>query len=310
MRYKIIILSLISLIFSFLFIFYGYGFNIPEKILIIRLNIFFQAILIASILSLGGIVLQIILINPLAEPYLIGVSGAASLGAVITVFLSLKPIFLYRTIFSLAGSIIIIIVIFLWSNKNNFFSITKAILIGISFNALFSSLIMLLQSLLLPNDFYSSLRWLMGNFDYLSKEEFLLLLSGFGVIFFYSFFFRKELFIYQTGEEMALSVGVDTNKLKLIGFLCVAYSTGVCVSLSGMIGFIGLVVPHISRMIFKRLKEKTIFSVLLIGNLIISFALLISRNLMYGTVIPVGVITSLLGAPFFIYLLIKENIKT
>ncbi|MCX7820062.1 MAG: iron ABC transporter permease [Brevinematales bacterium] len=310
MRLKIFFFIFLFFILSIIVIFYGYFIYIPEKILFIRLNIFFQALMIASILSLSGVVLQILLSNPLAEPYLIGVSGAASLGSVVTIFLSLKPIFVYRSIFSISASLIIITIIFFWSRKKNFFSITKAILIGVSFNALFSSLIILLQSFLLPNDFYASIRWLMGNFDYLTFGEMLLLLSGAVAILIYVIIFRKELFIYQTGEEMALSVGVDTNKLKITGFLVVAYSTGISVSISGMIGFIGLIVPHIARIIFKDYKENSIISVLLIGNIIITISLFLSRNMPGGTIVPIGVITSLIGAPFFIHILLKNNIKT
>ncbi len=108
---------------------------------------------------------------------------------------------------------------------------------------------------------------------------------------------------------MALSVGVNTNRLKIIGFLCVAYSTGVSVSITGMIGFIGLIVPHISRIIFKDYKENSIISVLLVGNIIITIALFLSRNMLTRTVIPIGVITSLIGAPFFIHILTKSYIK-
>ncbi len=310
MKLRVIFFIFLMIICSTFVVFYGYFFNIPEKILFIRLNILLQAIMVSSILSLSGMVLQILLSNPLAEPYLIGVSGAASFGSVITVFLSLKPIFVYRTIFSVAGSLAIIIIIFLWSNRKSSFSITKAILLGVSFNALFSSLIILLQSFLLPNDFYASIRWLMGNFDYLTTGEMIILLSGFFVILSYTIIFKKELFIYQTGEEMSLSVGIDTNKLKIIGFLCVAYSTGISVSITGMIGFVGLVVPHISRMIFKDYKENSIPSVLLVGNIIILMALFFSRNISAGTIIPIGVISSLIGAPFFIHILLKNNIKT
>lgn len=310
MKVRLIFFIFLMIICSTFVVFYGYFFNIPEKILFIRLNILFQAIMVSSILSLSGMVLQILLSNPLAEPYLIGVSGAASFGSVITVFLSLKPIFVYRTIFSVVGSLAIIIIIFLWSNRKSFFSITKAILLGVSFNALFSSLIILLQSFLLPNDFYASIRWLMGNFDYLTTGEMAILISGFLVILSYAIIFKKELFIYQTGEEMSLSVGIDTNKLKIIGFLCVAYSTGISVSITGMIGFVGLVVPHISRIIFKDYKENSILSVLLVGNVIILTALFFSRNISSGTIIPIGVITSLIGAPFFIHILLKNNTKT
>ncbi len=307
MKWKLFFLVFFLFSASFFVLLYGYWFKIPDKILLIRLNIFLQAVFVASILALSGMVLQILLSNPLAEPYLIGVSGAASFGAVLTILFSLKPIFIYRSIFSIVFSLIIIIVIFLWSKQKSFFSITKAILLGVSFNALFSSLIVLMQNFLNPNDFYSSIKWLMGNFEYLTNGEILLLFSGFLVIIFYIILFKKELFIYQTGEEMAVAVGVDTDNLKTIGFICVAYSTGVSISISGMIGFIGLVVPHISRILFKDLKENSYFGILIISNIIIIISLFLSRYIFKGTIIPIGIITSLIGAPFFIHILLRNK---
>ncbi|MGC8764902.1 MAG: FecCD family ABC transporter permease [Brevinematia bacterium] len=307
MKFKFFILLSLLIFFSLIFILWNYGINIPQRILILRLNIFFQAIIVAGILSLSGWILQILLFNPLAEPYLLGVSGAASFGAVISVFSGLTPLIFFRTFFSLSGSLLFIFVLILWGSRKNLFSIERMVLLGISFNSLFSALIILFQSFLLPNDFYSSVRWLMGNFDYISLTEFLLLLSGILVLLIYYSIFRKELYIYQSGEEMAVAVGVDTERLKFCGFLCVAYATGVSVSICGMIGFFGLIVPHIVRMLFFDLKDRILPPVLLISGVIITFALWVSRNALEGTVIPVGVITSLLGSPFFIYLILRKK---
>ncbi len=308
MKFRIFTFALIFTIFTILLLLFNENLNIPsQKILVLRGNIFFQAIIVANILSLSGWILQILLFNPLAEPYLLGVSGAATFGAVVSVFFQLTPLFLFRTFFSLSASIIFIFILILWNSKKSFFSVDRVILLGISFNSLFSALIVLLQSFLLPNDFYSSIRWLMGNFEYISFAEFLLLLSGIFFLLSFVLFFKKELYIYQSGEEMAMAVGVDTNRLKLFGFLCVAYSTGVSVSICGMIGFFGLIVPHIARMLFLDLKEKIFVAIIIISTSLITVALWLSRNIIMGSVIPIGIVTSLLGSPFFIYLILKNK---
>ena len=305
---KILVLIFLFVFFSILFLLYN-NLDLSKKILVLRLNFYLQAIIVASILALSGWVLQILLFNPLAEPYLIGVSGAASFGAVISVFLQLTPLFFFRTLFSLCGSFVFTFLVITLSRKRENFSFEKAILLGVSFNSLFSGFIVLLQSFLLPNDFYSSVRWLMGNFEHISYLEMILLLTGLFVIFLFVFLSKKELYIYQTGIEMALSVGVDVERLKLLGFFCVAFATGISVSLCGMIGFVGLIVPHIARMVFKEWKENIFTAVMFISMIIIIIALWGSRNLVKGTIIPLGVLTSIIGAPFFIYLLLNRRIR-
>lgn len=309
MKIKLLILSLLIIFVSTGYLLWGYGVDIPGKIFFLRLNVILQGFLVSSILSLGGYILQILLANPLAEPYLIGVSGASCFGATMAVFFNLSPLFVFRSVCAIFTGILVTLLIIILSIRKKFFSVVVAILLGVAFNSFFSSLIILFQSFLLPNDFYSSVRWIMGNFEYLTFNEMALLFLAFLMIFFYCVVFKKELFIYQSGEEMALTVGVETNKLKVFGFIIVAFSTSISVSLSGMIGFIGLIIPHIARMIFSRSKENIVFFLLLLGFLIISISIFLSRNLIPGTILPVGVISSLIGVPFFIYILLSMGMK-
>ncbi len=270
-----------------------------------RLNIYIQSLAVVLILSFGGRILQTILHNPLAEPYILGVSSAASLGAVIAVFFSISPLFIFRTLFSLAAAALVSFLIYLFSKKQNSFSIGTALLAGVGFNALFSSWIMLMQSLLRPNDLQSSVLWLMGNIEYKGSYELIILvLAALIIIVFYSWK-HKELDIYLFGEEVALASGVDTPRLKRQSFIIVSVSTAIVVSITGMIGFLGLVVPHIVRMIYGEGHRRALLPLLFIGSALMTGAMILSRYLVPGSILPIGMITSLIGAPFFIILLVS-----
>lgn len=306
MKTKIAILLVLFLALTLIHFTYGYGFNLPDRVFAIRLSVYLEEIGIALVLSMAGMVLQTLLVNPLAEPYVLGVSGGASLGAVISVFFSLTPFLLFRTAFAMAGAVGLTLCIFSISNKKTGFSIGTALLAGIAFNALFSGLIMLMQSLLIPNDLQSSIRWLMGNVDFVSPPELALLYLAVLLVLAYIIRYGRELDIYLSGDEMAQAVGVDTRRLKLFGFLAVSIATGISVSLSGMIGFLGLIVPHIVKFIFGTEHKRSVVPLLLTGSIIMLGAGILSRMLSPGTVFPVGIITSLIGAPFFIFILLRK----
>lgn len=306
MKIKIAVLCGFFAVFTLLHFFSGYGFSIPEQVLNIRMSVYLEEIGIALVLSMAGMVLQTLLVNPLAEPYVLGVSGGASLGAVISVFLSLTPFLFFRTAFAMTGAVGLTLFIFAISNKKTGFSIGTALLAGIAFNALFSGLIMLMQSLLIPNDLQSSIRWLMGNVDFVSPVELGMLYFAVLLVLVYILRYGRELDIYLSGDEMAQAVGVDTRRLKLFGFLAVSIATGITVSLSGMIGFLGLIVPHIVKFIFGTDHRKTLVPLLLTGPVLMLGAGILARLLSPGTVFPVGIITSLIGAPFFIFILLKK----
>lgn len=306
MKWNYLLLSFLFLALTAAHFLTGFGFQIPSQVLEIRAGIYFEEIGVALILSMAGLVLQTLLVNPLAEPYVLGVSGGASLGAVTSVFLSLTPFLLYRTVFSMVGALALSLVIFLISNRKTGFSIGTALLSGIAFNAMFSGAIMLMQSLLLPNDLQSSIRWLMGSVDYAGLPELLLLYTAAAVLLTYILAYGRELDIYLSGDEMAQAVGVDTGRLKLAGFLAVSVSTGIAVSLTGMIGFLGLIVPHIVRMLFGGGHRRALIPLCLTGSCIMLAAGVAARMLSPGTVFPVGIITSLIGAPFFIFILLRK----
>lgn len=273
----------------------------------IRAFLFLEELFIAVILSSGGLILQTLMQNPLAEPYLLGVSGGAAFGAVLAVFLGLVPLVLFRSLFALLGAALVSLLVFLLSMKRIGFSISTAILTGVAVNALFSGLIMLTQSLLSPNELQTSVHWLLGQVRYGSIYEIFLLLFGALLVSFFLIFRQKELSILLSGSEMAEAVGVESRKIKLEGFFTVSVAAGCAVSISGMIGFLGLLAPHLARLVFGSSHKDVMVPMWLIAGSLMLIAGVLSRELISGTVLPVGVVISVIGAPFFIRLLQRKD---
>lgn len=304
---KLIVPILLFCLLTFVHFAHNGGLTYDPALFSVRLSVYLAEILIAAILAVSGMILQTLLANPLAEPYVLGVSGGASFGAVTAVFLGLTPLLFYRSAFALAGAAGVSFAVYLLSRKRSGFSIGTAVLAGVGFNALFTSLILLLQSLLTPNDFQSSVVWLSGRIDLSGPAELLLLAAGLAAVFAVVLRFGKELDIYRSGEEMALAVGVDTARLKAWAFAAASFACGIAVSVSGMIGFVGLVVPHVARMIAPSTHRKSLPMVALIASDLMLLAGILSRVLKPGTLFPIGVLTSLIGAPFFIWLLVRKQ---
>jgi iron complex transport system permease protein len=277
-----------------------------SAIMPIRLSIYLQYLLIGMVLSQCGLILQTLMSNPLAEPYILGVSSGASMGAGLAILLSLTPLIFFRTVFALIGASGVSILIWIISRRASRFSIGIAVLAGVGFNALFSGGIMLIQTLLAPNELHSSIAWLMGNIDYVGTGEIILIATGAIICIVFLSQYGKELDIYRSGDEMAKAVGVDTNILKRRGFFVVSIATACAVSVAGMIGFVGLIVPHIVRMTFRLTHRTSIIPLFLISSSLLLVSGIVSKRIVYGAVLPVGVITSIIGAPFFIYILVKR----
>ncbi len=288
-------------------LFLGFHKGDPLLILSLRTSVIVQQILIGIILAGGGLILQTLIHNPLAEPYTLGVTSGASAGAVIAVFLNLSPLFFFRTSFALIGSFVVSGLVYLLSQSQNRFSMNVAILAGVGFNALFSSLIMLLQALLLPNNLSASIHWLMGQIDFNGPVEIGVLALSALISIVFLVRNNKTLAILLTGEEMASATGVDVSKLQKAGFLTVSLTSAIAVSLSGMIGFVGLVIPHIARLLSPKKALPDPFSLILLSSNLMVYAGLLSKYLIAGTTLSIGVITSLIGAPFFIFLLVQQN---
>ncbi|MCM8786095.1 MAG: iron ABC transporter permease [Candidatus Omnitrophica bacterium] len=282
-------------------------FNLSEIEKTIFLKIRIPRVLCAFIvgggLSISGAVLQSILKNPLAESYTLGISGGASLGVTIGVIIGK----VYSIpLFSFIGSLFSLFIILSISIIKKL-SITSIILAGISLNFIFSSLVLFLISISSHEKIYSTLFFLFG--DLSSFSEKILFYSG--ILIFICFIFLtlsgRIYDILSIDEEKAKSLGVNVNFEKNLTYFITCLISSLCVCLSGIIGFVGLIIPHIVRSLFTSIHKKVIPISFIFGGSFLIICDTISRIIIRPVEIPVGVITGFFGGIFFLTLLLKAE---
>jgi len=275
----------------------------PEETILFSLRlprILFAAVVGAS-LSLAGVVFQAVLRNPLADPYILGVSGGAALGAVLaTLFISsLWTI----PLLAFSGAMVTIILIFGFSWLRDDREGHTLLLTGVIINAFFSALLMFFFSMSKSDEAQSILFWLMGNVSLAEGREIILtgavMTAGFALLFVYA----RSLNLLTLGDETAMQLGIDVKRTKKLLLVTASLVTATAVSMSGTIGFIGLVVPHLMRLLFGADHRILLPAALLAGAIFMVLADTLARTVLAPVELPVGVVTALCGAPYFLYLL-------
>lgn len=281
--------------------------NSEINILLVRLPRVLGSALAGIGLTLAGIIFQSILKNPMAEPYVLGVSSGAALGAGVSIILGASiaqiPVGYTTPIFALIGAVLAsIAVIFIAGNSLNS---TRIILYGVSFNFFLSSLLTLLISL---NYERSSdiLFWTMGSFAAMNYFKIIVLLVAVMIGIMVSVYFIKELNLFTMGIPVAHSLGLNVKKYRFILLITASILTGIIVSFSGIIGFVGLIIPHLTRLFVGSDHKKVLMVSLPLGAIFMIFCDTIARSFPIHE-LPVGVVTSIIGAPIFIYLLKKRS---
>lgn len=277
----------------------------------IRLPRVLNALFIGAALACSGNILQSLLQNNLAEPGIIGISAGAGLGAIIMFLMPNFSTYLFLTpvafIFAMSTTFLIFAIAKALTNKyTNFLSSNKIILAGIAINALLSAANGLL--LILAGKANSQIIfWLTGGLSGKGWFEFLFSAPFITIGIITSFLIRKELGILSTGTEIAQSLGVSTKKIQIISILTASLLAAAAVSVAGIIAFVGLIVPNIARLILKGNNRNIIFMSTILGAIFMVLSDLLARTLITPAEIPVGIITSFIGAPIFIWLIIKTS---
>ena len=271
------------------------------------------AAIVGASLSVSGACLQGLFRNPLADPGLIGVSAGAALGAstIIVFGSSLTSTFIFSTFLlplsACLGSGLVILMLFLLTKGFGHQGVTYMLLVGIAVNAIASVGIGILTFVSSDSELRSLTFWTMGSFGGITWS----LLIPALIIIFISFLFLlpilRNLDILQLGESEAKRLGVNVKSLKYRIIFASAASVGASVSLSGMIGFVGLVVPHLLRLLSGVNHTYVVIGSALLGSSLMVFADLLSRLLIQPAELPVGLITSAIGSPFFLCLIFRIN---
>lgn len=278
----------------------------------IRIPRVLTAWLAGAALALSGMVFQAVFRNPLATPYTLGVSGGASLGASIWIRLGLTGAilgFAGVSIGALLGALGAVSLVYGLTRLRGGFSSTTLLLAGVAVGFFFSSLIMLIQYASGLTHSFRIMRWMMGSLEVAGWEPVRHLAVCLAVAGIPVALLTRELNLLLTGEDLAASRGANVDALKKGLFVCTSIMVGAVVAFCGPIGFVGMIVPHICRLLVGSEHRTLMPAALFGGGLFLAVCDTFARTVLAPAEIPVGVITSLIGGPFFVWLLLNRKGK-
>ena len=285
--------------------------NVDAQIFFVaRLPRVAAAALVGAALASAGVVFQALLRNPLAEPFTIGVSAGASLGAMLAIIfgasLALGPLSPVP-LASLAGSAVATAIVY-WLAKPSGRAMSTAVLLlaGVTLNAFFSALVMFAQYMADYSQAYRAARWLMGDLDVGGFGPIVAALPLLAIAFVLFALLPSSLNLLSVGTDAAASRGVDVANAQRVAFASASLATAAAVSLAGPIGFIGIIVPHVVRLIVGVDHRIVLPAAALFGAAFLVACDLAARA-MFSVEIPVGVVTAILGGPFFLWLLVRRS---
>lgn len=266
--------------------------------------------IVGAALATAGVVFQAMLRNPLATPFTLGVSAGASLGAMLAIVTgstviagSLSPV----PLASLAGSAVAGWVVYLLATmRGRAMSTTVLLLAGVTLNSFFSALILFVQYIADFAEVYRANRWLMGDLDVGGFAPIVAALPLMAIAFVMFAWLTSSLNLLSVGADAAATRGVDVARTQRVAFVSASIATAAAVSLAGPIGFIGIVVPHLVRLIVGVDHRIVLPASALFGAAFLVVCDLLARTLLAPIEIPVGVVTAMLGGPFFLWLLIRR----
>ncbi|MCX7216403.1 MAG: iron ABC transporter permease [Burkholderiales bacterium] len=272
-----------------------------------------SAFVVGSLLSLAGALMQLLLRNPLADPYTLGISGGAAVGALLTsFFLPIGIIAVGMQVGSMLGAISSILLLFLMARRRLFAPPTMVeapgiglILTGVMIASGFGAIISLLLALSPDTELRGALFWLMGDLDVDSVSGLVwlvLVLAGS-----WSLWRAPQLNLLVHGEATAHLLGVSVPRLRLQVLLLASIATAAAVSVAGAIGFIGLVVPHVCRLVLGNDQRRLLPASMLLGAAALVLADLVARTIVAPIQLPVGVVTALIGVPVFLFILSRRT---
>jgi iron complex transport system permease protein len=275
----------------------------------LRLPRVLSALLVGGGLALAGAIFQGLFRNPIADSYLLGVSSGASLGAAAAiVFKFASPLanFTAVSVFAFGGSLGALGLVFYFGHRAGAFSIFRLLLSGLGVGLFLSSLVAIFM-LMAGEELKALIFFFLGGFSSSSWDTTWVSLACIPLAALTSWYFALELNVLLLGEETAQSSGVRTGRIQLLFAIVAALLTSISVSVAGLIGFVGLIVPHMIRLSFgadhRTLFPLTFFS----GGIFLVLCDAAARTIMAPAELPVGIVTSLVGVPIFLYLIRNET---
>lgn len=284
-----------------------------ERVIVLRVRIprIAASILIGILLANSGLLMQGIFRNPLVSPYTLGVSNGAAFGASIAIVLSagMTSVAASNNLVSIFAFLFAAITMYLVQAIGRMArNSTKSLLLaGIAVSYLFSSMVSFIKYVVDIEKLPELVFWQMGSVSDATWPQIAILLIAAVVGFVIMSVYAWDLNVMATGEESAISLGVNYKKVRRIAFLFSTLMTGVAVAFAGTIGFVGMVAPHVARMLVGNDYRYTVPTASLCGALLLLVADSISRMLATSIALPIGVVTSMIGVPFFIWLIVHKR---
>jgi iron complex transport system permease protein len=286
----------------------SFGDDTARTILLrIRLPRVLLAAAIGATLAVAGVTFQTLLRNALADPFILGVSGGAAAGAAIATALRLARFPGVVPIVAFLGACGATAAVFFLARRRDHTDPTRLLISGLVLNAFFSAVILISFALSREADLTAALRWMMGTVFGATWTDVILLTSLLVIALIALAFIANDLRLLAFGEEDAKARGVDVERVKLIGFGVASIITGAAVAVSGIIGFVGLLVPHLIRLIWRRDFRFLLPLCALGGAILVVAADVLSRTLVRTAELPIGAFTAILGVPFFLSLLRRSR---
>ena len=296
----------------------AFDFSIPfadnpdaQVFFIARLPRTLAGALVGSTLASAGVVFQGLLRNPLATPFTLGVSAGAALGAMLAITVSPQVVWAgvpLAPLASFAGSLLAVGVVYsLAVARHRGLSTEVLLLAGVTMNAFFSALILFVQYFADFSETFRILRWLMGDLDVSSYDPLLTALPLVIAAFLCFAWLARPLNLLSMGGDAAESRGLDVARAQRVAFVSASLATGAAVSVGGPVGFIGIVVPHLVRLMVGADNRIVLPASALFGAAFLIGCDTVARTAMAPLELPVGVITALIGGPFFLWLLIRKR---
>jgi iron complex transport system permease protein len=275
----------------------------------IRLPRVVTAAVVGGALAAAGAVFQGLLRNPMADPYIIGTSGGAALGATIALLLPIQVVWYGFTpvpLSAFAGALVTVLVVYNIARVGPRTPVTTLLLSGFALSSMLAAVMSFLM-LVSGRTLRQVVLWTMGGVTSSSWPQLRIVVPLILVGVMAAYALANDLNAFLLGEEQAAYLGVNVERRKLVLLMLGSLLTGAAVSVSGLVGFIGLVVPHVTRLIFGPDHRLLLPTSTLMGSLFLVLADLLARLLLAPAEIPVGIITAMIGAPFFIYLLRRSK---
>ena len=276
----------------------------------IRLPYALMAMMVGAALGLAGAEMQTILNNPLASPFTLGVSSAAAFGAALAIVLGIGiPGIADQWFISANAFVFALFAALMLDGISRLTQVSSSgvVLFGIALVFTFNALVSMMQFIATEDTLQGLVFWTMGSLARASWDKLGVLSAALLVLLPFSLRSSWKLTALRLGEDRAVSFGIDVRRLRLTTLLRISILSALAVAFVGPIGFIGLVAPHIARLMFGEDHRFYLPASALIGALVLSIASVVSKNIVPGVIVPVGIVTSLVGVPFFLSIILRHR---